>query len=158
MPEEFGLKDLDIKLPKELELPETLEDFYIGKLGKEPEQKAKPEEILEAQEEIKRAIDKIKKNGRYSFLGRLFERKEKEKQEEIYPIFSIQDGDELSIIQSSIKKARDALMRFDLETARRNYIEIMRLYNNLSPQDKAKVYSDINELYYERKNAEELKI
>lgn len=165
MPEEFGLKDIEFGLPKELEepkeeikLPETLEDFGIDELGKELEQKAKPKEILEAQEEIQGAIDKIKKKERPSFFGRLFERKEKEKQEESYPAFSIPNGDGLSIIQSSIKKARDALMRFDLEAAKRNYIEIMRLYNNLSPQDKAKVYNDINEIYYERKSAEELKI
>ena len=163
--EDFGLKGIDFELPKELEepkeeikLPETLEDFDIDELGKELGQKAKPKEILEAQEEIQGAIDKIKKKERPSFLGRLFKRKEKEKQEEGYPTFSIPNGDELSIIQSSIKKARGALMRFDLETAKRNYIEIMRLYNNLSPQDKAKVYNYINELYYERKSAEELEI
>ena len=163
--EDFGLKDIDFGLPKELEepkeeikLPETLEDFDIDELGKELEQKAKPNEILEAKEEIQSAIDKIKKKEKPSFFSKLFERKEKEKQEESYPTFSIPNGDGLSIIQNSIKKVRDALMKFDLETAKRNYIEIMRLYNNLSPQDKAKVYNDINELYYERKNAEELKI
>ena len=159
------IEKIKFELPKEIEepkeeirLPETLEDFDIDELGKELEQKAKPKEILEAQEEIQSAIDKIRKKERRSFLGRLFERKEKEKQEEIYPTFSIPNGDGLSIIQSSIKKARDALMKFDLETAKRNYIEIMRLYNNLSQQDKAKVYNDINELYYERKSAEELKV
>ena len=66
--------------------------------------------------------------------------------------------DNLSKIQNKINEARQALMKFDLKTAKRNYIEAMRLYNNISPEDKAKVYHDIKELYFERKSAEELKV
>jgi len=61
-------------------------------------------------------------------------------------------------IQSKINDARQALMRFDLETAKRSYIEVLRLYNNMTSEEKVKVYHDIKELYSERKSAEELKV
>ena len=165
--EDLGLRDIDFGLPKgfeeqkkEFELPDTLEDFDTDELGKELEQKTeKPREILEAEEEIQSAIEKIKNKEIPSFLSRLFLGKEKGKNfKEVYPTFSIPRGDGLSIIQSNIKKARDALMRFDLETAKKKYIEIMRIYNGLNAQDKAKVYHGIQELYFDRKNAEELKV
>ena len=68
------------------------------------------------------------------------------------------EADKVSMIQNDIKKAREALMGFDLETAKMNYIEIIKLYNNIKPEEQAKVYRDIKELYFERKSAEELKV
>ncbi|MBI2649801.1 hypothetical protein HYX04_00640 [Candidatus Woesearchaeota archaeon] len=157
--EDFDLENTDFELPKELEkieFPETLGDFGSEKGF---EQKSKPKEILEAEEEIQSAIEKIKKKEKPSLFNRLFARKEKErKPEESYPTFRFHGEDKLSIIQSDIRKARDALMRFDLETAKRSYIEAMGLYNSISPEEKAKVYQDIKDLYFERKNAEELKV
>ena len=57
-----------------------------------------------------------------------------------------------------IKIIDDSLIRnYYLDAAKKSYIDIMRLYNNLNPEDQAKVYNDVRELYFERKNAEELK-
>ena len=69
-----------------------------------------------------------------------------------------QGTDNISKIQNNISKARDALMKFDLETAKKNYIDAMELYNILKPEEQAKVYHDFRELYFERKSAEELKV
>ncbi|MBI2656454.1 hypothetical protein HYX03_01815 [Candidatus Woesearchaeota archaeon] len=161
-----GLKeDFAFELPqelepseKEIEFPDNLEEFDFEGIGKELGQEtAKPQEVLEAQEEIKSAIDKIKKQERPSFLGKLFAKKEsKEMPEDLMQ--ETQEFDELSRIQNTIGRAREALMKLDLETAKKNYIEVMSLYNKIKPEDQAKVYNDIKELYFERKSAEELKV
>lgn len=113
---------------------------------------AKPKEIQEAEDEIKSAIDKIKERERPSFLQRLFARKEKQ---EIMEKPSVGD---VSAIKSCIENARQALMNFDLDAAKKNYIEIMKIYNKISPEEQAKVYQDVKDLYSERKSAEELKV
>lgn len=160
--EDFGLKDIEFEQPqdleiskKEIELPETLEELGIENVGKEFEQENKPKEILEAQEEIKSAIEKIKSQEKPSLFNRLFARKEKEKIEESYPALEV---DKVSMIQDDIKKAREALMKFDLESAKMDYIEIMKLYSKIKPEEQAKVYRDIKDLYFERKSAEGLKV
>lgn len=155
--EDFELKDIGFKLPKELEpeLPETLEDFDIEYIEKETK---KPKEILEAEEEIKNAIEKIKKEEKPSFLKQLFTKKRKTEEEHKELMPEPAEGNEVSVIQNSINKAREALMKFDLETAKKNYIEIIKLYNRIVPEEQAKVYHDINDLYFERKSAEELKV
>ena len=158
--EEDFLKDIDFELPKELEkpvekgieLPEILEDFDVEKETK------KPKEILEAEEEIKSAIENIKKQERPSILKRLFSKNLKEKTHEKHLMLELPAVDDISKIHSKINEARQALMKFDLETAKENYIEAMRLYNNISPEEKAKVYNAIKDLYFERKNAEDLKV
>jgi len=162
---DLGLEDLKIDLPEEIErtpkedikLPDTLEDFDIDfeKLGQES--KAKPKELLEAEEEIKSAIDNIK-GQKTSFFKRFFAKKEAEKESEVQLLPDASGTNDISKIQESISKAREALMRFDLETARKNYVEVMKLYNKIGPEDKAKVYHDINDLYFERKSAEDLKV
>ena len=45
-------------------------------------------------------------------------------------------------------------MEFNFEEAKRIYVEIMGLYNNMEPKEKQEVYEDIKDLYYERKSAE----
>ena len=175
-----GLKeDFGFELPQELEpseknleFPDNLEEFDFEGIGKElwQETEAKPQEVLEAQEEIKSAIDKIKLwnasersetrsqlSEEPSFLRKLFAKKEREEKPEDL-MQETQEFDELSRIQNVINKAREALMKLDLETAKRNYIDIMMLYNKIKPEDQAKVYNDIKELYFERKSAEELKV
>jgi len=135
-------------LPKEKEF----EDF-----GKDLRQE-KPKEILEAEEEIKSAIDKIKEQEKPSLFKRLFSKKKKveEKTEEhLMPKISEVSG--ISMIQNSINKAREALIKCDLERAKINYIEVMEIYNKIKPEEQAKVYHDIKELYFERKSAEGLK-
>ncbi len=157
----------EFELPKELEpsgkdieMPENLDEFGID-LGRETEQESKPKEVIEAQEEIKSAIDSIKKREKPSFLKRLFARKEKagekaRQKEEKQP--AIREDDSISGIQDNISKARDALAKFDLQAAKKNYVEAMRIYNSLNPEEQAKYYPGIKELYYERKSAEELKV
>ena len=181
---DLDFENLDFKLPKELEqpevqFPETLDDFDAER---EFKQKTKPKEILDAEEEIQNAIEKIKKwnageqwNGervdtssprisretrpqlpeKPSILKRLFSRKREEAPEER---LMLEPQGNIFIIQSKINDARQALMRFDLETAKRSYIEVLRLYNNMTSEEKVKVYHDIKELYSERKSAEELKV
>ena len=169
------IEKIKFELPKELEepaeeieLPETLEGFEIEDLGKKfgiekevsikkEDVKAKPKEILEAEEEIKSAIENIKKKEKPSILKRLFSKKPKEEVEE-HLMPELPAADDISRIQNKINEARQALMKFDLETARKVYIEAMMLYNRISQEDKAKVYQDIKELYFERKSAEELKV
>lgn len=181
--EDFESKGIDFELPKDLdiwhetEFPANLDQIDdikfndIGEIGKTDQQEfQKPKEVLEAQEEIKSAIEKIKQQENPSFFKRLFFKRktedkinkasepflavvEKSSRQEIKPIV-----DSITAIQHTINTARDALMRFDLETAKRDYIEIMKIYNKLNPKEQAKVYHDVNELYFERKSAEELKV
>lgn len=153
---DFEMHDLDGN--GDIGLPQELEDFDINEFGSELRQKTeKPREIAEAQEEIQSAIEKIKKVEKPSFFNKLFAKREKEKPSDAYPI-RVQNGNGIPIIQSNIKRARDALAKFDLEKAKKSYIEIIKMYNNLNPQDKAKVYHEIDDLYSERKSAEELKV
>ena len=160
-PEDTGLEDLDFELPQELQtakedfgLPEKLEDFKLEEFDA-PKQRdsKKPNEVLEAEIEIKSAIESIKKQERPSFLKRLFIKKPKERELVQEP----PSLDKVSLIKDNIKKAREALMKFDLETAKTSYIEIMQLYNQIKPEEQARVYHDINNLYTERKSAEDLK-
>ena|SRR3989338_3120442 len=149
-----------IKLPK-IELPETLEELDIQDLDKESEMgfEAKPQEIVEAEEEIKSAIDNIKYQERPSLFKRLFTKKKaEEKIGENYIIPELPEINKVSAIQNNIKKAREALMEFDLKTAKQTYLEIMEIYNNIGPEEQVKVYHDIKELYSERKSAEGLKV
>lgn len=173
--EDFGIDNLDLGMPKKmggdefLGLPDTLEEFGMEGIETDSSNygvekdfvqgiKAKPSEIQEAEDEIKSAIEKIKKQEKPSFLSRLFAKKAKEEPEEAEnSLMHPADADDMSAIQNKMKNAREALMRFDLEAAKMNYIEIMRLYNKISPDEKAEVYNDIKELYFERKSAEGLK-
>ena len=68
------------------------------------------------------------------------------------------ETDSISVIQNHVNGARHALMKFDLGTAKKNYIDAMRVYNSLNPEEQAKVYNEIRDLYFERKSAEELKV
>lgn len=157
--EDFGL-DINFELPKELQakenfklpdLPETLEEFHFEDLNKEASRK--PAEILEAEEEIKSAIKSIKRQEKPHFFKKLFTKSPRKEEFAVKP-----STDKISLIQDNIKKARGALMSHDLPYAKSRYIEIMRLYSQIMPEEQAKVYHDIRNLYFERKNAEELKI
>ena len=174
--------DFDFNFPKELEdvnAMGTLKEFGIEDnqndfnkdidINISPEhelfQATKPKEILEAEEEIKSAIEKIKAKEKPSIFKRLFSKPPKAKDAaELQKPFEIEKTtpeipvlDNVSAIQSNINKARESLMKFDLEAAKVYYVKIMKVYNTLQPQDQAKFYHDIRELYFERKSAEELK-
>ena len=140
---------------EQIELPE-LEDINIAEISKEPET-SQPTEILEAKKEIESAIEKIKFQEKPSLLKRLFAGKAKEehKEEILAPAQAFYD---VSAIQNKINNARQALAKLELETARKDYVEIMQLYNNLKPEEQAMVYNDIKDLYFERKTAESFKI
>lgn len=168
--EDLGIDKFDFGLPKGMqtkeyiEFPETLEEFEMPNTKKKlKEEKTKPKEILEAEAEIESAIKKIKDQESPSFLKRVFSKKKIEQKlieekpiEQLMP--ELLEGDIMPIIQNKIKNAREALANFDLETAKQNYLEIMKIYNKLKPEEQAKLYHDIRDLYFERKSAEELKV
>ncbi|MBI2655055.1 hypothetical protein HYX06_01380 [Candidatus Woesearchaeota archaeon] len=126
-----------------------LEELGIGDLNAE---KANSKEIEEAEEEITSAIEGAKKQGRKSLFSGLF----KKKAEKNMPMPDIELGG-LDAIKKRINDARNSLMNLDLESAKNCYVDIMRAYNKLNSEDQAKVYHEIRDLYYERKNAEEMK-
>src|SRR3989338_2761993 len=153
-------KKLPFKKPKIAKKAEAIgldKDFDLKNFGKELWQEAeKPREISEAEEEIKSAIEKIKAHEKPSFFRKLFAKRKKEgempeRQMEL-------PSDKISAIHGKVNEARQALMEFDLEKARKSYIEAMNLYNRINPEEQAKVYHDIKEIYLERKSAEGLKV
>lgn len=160
--EEAGLEDLEqskeLERPSDIELPERLEELDIEGFGKELEQDTKPKEIMEAEEEIKSAIDSIKEHEKPSLFRKLFiKNKSGQKLAEEHLMQEIPEVDGVAAIQKGISIARQALMNLDLETARKKYIEAMGLYNKIKPEEQARVYHDIRQLYFERKSAEQLK-
>ena len=120
----------------------------------------KPKVIQDAQEEIQSAIKSIKEGQNPSLFKRLFGKwkKIKEKPNEENLKQDISEVDEISAIQNTIEKTRHALMKFDLETAKKSYIDAIKIYNGLKPEQQVKVYRDIKELYLDRKSIEETKI
>ncbi len=158
---------------EEIELPDRIEEFDIEDINtidfKNNElvaQEIKPSELVEAEQEIQSAIGKIKEqDNKPSIIGRIFERFKKKdipkKQieiEEEHLMNKILELDIVSVIKEKITKAKESLMKYELDEAKRYYIEIIQIYNKAKPEDKAKVYNNIRDLYFERKSAEELKV
>ncbi len=186
--EKIPKKALPVKNVKAIELPETLEGSDIEGFEKDiglndgaakglKQESKNQKEILEAEEEIKSAIEKIKKQEKSSLFGRLFRKAEKigirqpeisngkllEKDEiknhEIKNLMpQTEKFDSISAINDKLNKARTSLTNFDLRAAKADYIEIMKIYNNMNPEEQAKVYHDVREIYFERKSAEGLKV
>lgn len=153
------LGDLGLDIP-DFELSKTLEEPDLGSTNQllVQETSAKPAEISEAEEEIKDAIEGIKAKEKPSFFKRLFGIKKEQappKEEQMQKVPEVGDN---STIQGCIDKTREALMRFDLEDAKTNYLKLISIYNRIKPEEQAKVYHDIRELYFERKSAERLKV
>jgi len=113
---------------------------------------SKPKEVAEAQEEIKDAIEKIKAMQKHTFFSRLFAKNKKP------PASNLLQGSNIPKVQEIIDKSREALTKMDLESAKSHYLEIIKVYNKMIPEEQAKVYNDIKDLYLERKSAEEIKI
>jgi len=140
-----------------LEAPE----FEFPEIEKEI---TKPEEVIKDEEEIQKAISGMKKAKRPSIIKGLFKRKKvpvlkKERVEEQIgtPEVMPRTYDKIDYVQEieeRMHKARLFLMDFKFDEAKRVYIEIMGMYNELEPKKKSKVYQDIKDLYYERKSAE----
>lgn len=118
--------------------------------------KTKPKEVLEAQEEIENAINKIRKEEKPSFFRKFFPVKQKTNEYAAKNIGApkFPQADNISTIQDKINNAREALAKSDLETAKKIYIEVMQIYNKTNPQEQSEVYKEIKELYFERKSAE----
>ena len=160
--EDFNLDNIDFDVPEiptseNIELPDNLEDLEPYNSGaNQPKMTARPWEVQDAKDEIKTAIENLKKQERQSIFSKLFTKKEKigETPLEIIPSMPV---DEVSVIQDDINRARESLAKFELETTKNIYVEIMRMYNTLSQEQKEKVYEDIKELYFERKGAERMK-
>ena len=140
-------KDFDFEPGPEFQ---DFEEFNIGDLKAE---EVNPKEIEEAEDEIESAIEGVKKQGKDSLFSGLFRKKAAEQA----PMPDI-EADDLDAINKMMNDARNALMNLDLEAAKNSYIDIMQAYNKLKPEDQAKIYHEIKDLYYERKNAEELKV
>lgn len=158
---EFPKLDESFDFPKESELSFGFED----ESGDFKEEETKPKELLEAESEISSAIESIKKQQKPSLFRRLFPQKKKvyEASRPKYAKAEAQPAPEhqnagTPRIQDMINNARQALMNLDMESARKNYIESIKIYNTLSPEEKSRFYQDLKELYLERKNAEGLKV
>ena len=152
------LKELE---KSEIKIPE-IKPKKTKLISKIEERIDKPEEIKKAEEEIQRAIEGIKNHKeKKSIFKKLFSSKEKKAEEELPVEFmprTYEKKDRADDVLSMIHQARNALMEFNLDKAKGIYMEIMRIYNDLSFEDKKKVYQDIKDLYDERKNAEALNI
>ena len=154
------------KLPKikgEIELKEK-PSLALESL-KEPIEIEKLLEAGNAEQEISRAIEDLKKQKYLFKLSKPEKEKQKiklpemaEKLQKLPPVEIEEPKDEVIAIKHKIHDARNALMDFDLIKAKVIYIKIMNMYNNLSPEKQARVYEDIMELYDERKNAESLRL
>jgi len=117
----------------------------------------KPHEVLEAEKEIQRAIEGIKRvSKKKPFIKRLFGKKKSEEKTEFPEVIPRveENADVIYLIEGKLHMVRLALMDFKFDDAQKIYIEIMKMYNDLDLEKKAKVYDDIKDLYYERKTAE----
>ena len=144
---------------KEIKVANTLREQDIEDIAKELNIGQKPKVLLDAEEEIKSAIKTIKEQEKPSFFNRLFGKKKKtEEKPAEESLIQTQGFDGIAAIQNNIKKAKEALIKFDLISAKKNYVDAMKIYNKLKPEDQSKVFKDIKEIYNERKSAEEIKL
>ena len=161
---DFGLlgNDFESSEPKSSlegynEFPGALGDLDIDYISSQEkmEPEIKDEALDEAQEEIKNAIESAGKQNKQPLFKKIFGKNER-------PTAITQaereNIDSVSKIRNKIGMARDSLMDINVEAAREYYIEIMEIYNQISPKEQAKVYNDIKELYFERKSAEQLRV
>jgi len=116
-------------------------------------QEAKNLNTSEDEKEIENAIQSAKTKEKRPLFG-LFRKKIHVKEEPVPEL----KANGITEIHNMIEKARNSLMNFDLKSARECYVDIIEVYSKLGNEEKAKVYWEIKELYYERKTAEELKI
>jgi len=164
--QDLGIENLGLKKDNEIEFPDTLDelDLDYAKPATETKTSQKPKELEDAEKEIQSAIESIKKHEKQSFFSRLFSTSFTSKDYGMQNIKIetkqgfIDERDDISQINKKIEEAREALMNFNLEAAKRKYMEAMQIYNHIKPEEQARVYKNIKDIYYERKNAEELKV
>ncbi len=162
------------KKQKSEKIPRYLKDDGIGSHFdddiRQLQSITKPNSLKEAREEIKTAIEKIKRH-RPTLMEQVVSKLEKLKQQDdtrkegyyqqpfygsANPDIQEDASDNILVARNKINESRQFLMRFDLDSAKRTYIEAMSLYKNLSPQEQAKVYMEVSDLYAERKSAERM--
>jgi len=154
--EKLELPELEEIAPKIIKKKIKEEKIEVPELD-EIEKEMKKPDLASAEEEIQKAIQGMKVKKRPSFVKRLFKKKEKVKEKIETPEVMPRTYDKIDYVESieeKIHKARLSLMDFKFDEAKRIYIEIMKMYNDLEPKNKARVYQDIKDLYYERKSAE----
>ena len=60
----------------------------------------------------------------------------------------------VNFILQKIREAREDLATLDLADARKAYLELMQHYLDLKAEEQKIVYTELTDLYYERKKAE----
>ena len=150
---------------KDFEFPENLENIDIEAEMRELNDAPGQHNISQnAEKEIMEAIGQAK-SGKPRFMDVLKQKlsfTRKKRKETDAKVFDVPEENKafasgIEEIQIKIDDARNALMDFRLKQAKTFYIEIISLYNQLKPEEKAKVYNEINDLYLERKSAEQLR-
>lgn len=117
----------------------------------------KPLEIKEAEQEIRDAVQQLKKKP--SFWQRLLARLSNKKSAPVQPSHEIEikpEMDGVKAIRSLVREGRDALLSLDFDKARDRYVQANRIYLELSAERQSEVYEDLKSLYDERKSAEEV--
>jgi len=66
------------------------------------------------------------------------------------------DATEVEKLFDLVGEARESLLRIDLKSAKKKYLEIMGIYSTLKPNEQRLAYQEINDLFNERKAAERL--
>jgi hypothetical protein len=152
----FGKKeDEDIK--DEIDDLEKDADIVENEIKKEEEQDkvylAKSED--DDEKEIQKAISSIRKTKLAQKKITVSPERIKDEVEmpELVPR-TYDKIDPVEEVEENIHRARMMIMDFKFDVAKKLYIEIMKIYNEMDPKDKVKVYEDIKDLYQERKSAE----
>lgn len=116
---------------------------------------------LKPEEEIKKAIDQLKAAPKKIARPKVvikgqFQSKVVLDMPTAVPVAKT-DLNDIEYINQRIADAKESLLDFDLERAKKIYIDVLKTYNTLSNENKKKAYGTIKGLYDARKNAERTK-
>jgi len=106
--------------------------------------------LSESRKEIEQAVNKA---GKVSFFDGIFKKKEKIAKSYFVLDNSLPDAEKMNRL---IEESRVSLGKFNLEDAKKYYMQAMNIYNNLSAKDKELFYEELTQLYRERKSAESI--
>jgi hypothetical protein len=128
---------------------------------------------LQDSDEITRAISDAKQKEKLSFWKRLFTKKREQtmpmgmsqdtsaaqdvgvpEQQEV--VYERQPPTPTEEVMQKINRARKQLEDLDVKGAKETYVEIMKLYRMMTQKEQESVYESIQELYEERKAAEQM--
>jgi hypothetical protein len=153
----LGIDEIEPEtIQSEIEFPDILEDIEAENKSARKKQQIAPE----TEQEIAAAILQAKSGEKKGLISLLIEKLNISgaKKEDALDLKALESKSDTEKIQGILDGARNALMDFNLSRARAYYIEAMKVYNAMSPEDQAKVYGEIKDLYFERKSAEQLKV